>query len=424
MRGQPLLPNSRRSRCFARLGVVALAVGAVSCAAGDETERGAGIVSGGRESAATAPGLGASQGGGGSGPAGPPAVAKSDPVVQVGGSAGGGGQPSETCSAESREGQRVQLDMYFLVDSSGSMDDEVTGGTRWSAVSGALVEFLRDPRNADLGMALGYLPYVTGTCVAGDPFCLCFLGICVPLSDTLASCEVADYSQPTIPFALPLNVTPLVNDLLGRRVNGGTPTRPALEGALQSLDSWAAAHPGRKPVMVLATDGEPYGCDRNTPQDVADVAAAALAGRAAIQTFVIGVGSALESLHLVARAGGTNQAFLVEDDDAAAAFSDALERIRGISVPCDFLIPTQGSSGKVDPEKVNVKYTPTGATQPVLVAKTHDGAATSCGADGGWYYDNPAAPTTIRLCPDTCSSLAGGSLQVEFGCKTVVQPLR
>src|SRR5688572_33311687 len=93
MRGQPLLPNSRRSRCFARLGVVALAVGAVSCAAGDETERGAGIVSGGRESGATAPGLGASQGGGGSGPAGPSAVAKSDPVVQGGGSAGGGGQP-------------------------------------------------------------------------------------------------------------------------------------------------------------------------------------------------------------------------------------------------------------------------------------------------------------------------------------------
>jgi hypothetical protein len=346
------------------------------------------------------------------------------PVVQVGGSAGGGGQANETCSAESREGQRVPLDMYLLVDSSGSMDDAVPGGTRWSAVSGALVEFLEDPRNADLGMALGYLPYVTGTCVMGDPLCLCFFGICVPLSDTLASCEVADYSQPTIGFSLPLNVTPLITDLLGRRVNGGTPTRPALEGALQYLGSWAAAHPERKPVMVLATDGEPYGCDRNTPQDVADVAASALAGTGAIQTFVIGVGSSLESLHLVARAGGTTQAFLVEDNDAGAAFAEALERIRGMAVPCDFLIPAQGSQGKIDPEKVNVKYTPASATQPVLVGKTHDGAAASCGPEGGWYYDNPAAPTTIRLCPTTCSSLAGGNLQVEFGCKTVVQPLR
>jgi hypothetical protein len=356
----------------------------------------------------------------------PPLTAPGGPVVNVAGSAGGAGQPS-TCSAESREGQRVPVDMYFLVDSSSSMADLVRGGTRWTAVSTALVEFLRDPTNEDLGVALGYLPYVSAaaaTCVMGDPLCLCLLGICVPLSDTLASCEVADYSKPTIPFSLPPDVAPLVNDLLAHPLNGGTPTRPALEGALKYLSSWAAAHPERKPVMVLATDGEPFGCTGNTPQDVANVAATALAASVPIQTFVIGVGRSLDSLHLVARAGGTSQAFLVEDDNAGAAFAEALARIRGVAVPCDFLIPTQGDQGKVDPEEVNVKYRPIGATEAVLVAKTHDGAVTSCGADGGWYYDDPAAPTTIKLCPTTCSSLGGGSIQVEFGCKTIVQPLR
>jgi hypothetical protein len=407
---------------------VLLAFGAVTCAAAEAPHPpGRGDPSsstGGRGSAGA--GFGATQGGGA--PVGAPAIiVPAGPVINVGGSAGGGGQPS-TCSAESREGQRVPVDMYFLVDSSSSMADLVQGGgTRWSAVSGALVEFLQDPANADLGVALGYLPYVGGaaaTCVMGDPLCLCVLGICVPLSNTLASCEVADYSKPTIPFSLPPNVASLVSDLLAHPLNGGTPTRAALEGALQYLSSWATAHPERKPVMVLATDGEPFGCTGNTPQDVANVAAAALAASVPIQTFVIGVGSSLDSLHLVARAGGTSQAFLVEDDNAGAAFAEALARIRGVAVPCDFLIPTEGDQGKIDPDEVNVKYTPIGATGAVLVAKTNDGSATGCGVEGGWYYDDPAAPTTIKLCPTTCSSLAGGSIQVEFGCKTIVQPLR
>jgi Mg-chelatase subunit ChlD len=399
-------------------------MGAVTC--GDAGEGPRPRVSNGSSGSTSVPqALGGAQGGSSS-VAAPPAIPTADQVVNVNVSgSSGGGQPSVTCSAEAREGQRVPLDMYFLVDSSASMADMIQGGTRWSAVSGALVEFLRDPRNSDIGVGLGYFPHVpAGTCVMGDPLCLCLFGSCIPLSPTLASCESADYSSPAVPLSLPANAAPLITDLLARTVNGGTPTRPALEGAMQYLRSWASAHPERKPVMVLATDGEPLGCDRNTPQDVADVAAAAASGSVPIQTFVIGVGRSLQSLHLVAQAGGTNQAFLVEDSNATTALADALERIHGMSVPCDFLIPSTGSDGKrVDPGKVNVKYTPTGALQPTLLGKTHDGAAASCGPEGGWYYDNPAMPTTIRLCPASCQALAGGRLQVEFGCETIVQPL-
>jgi hypothetical protein len=152
------------------------------------------------------------------------------------------------------------------------------------------------------------------------------------------------------------------------------------------------------------------------------VAAGALASPAAIQTFVIGVGSSLQALNLIAKAGGTEQAYLVEDSNAASAFGDALEKIRGVASPCDFLIPAEGT--KVDPTKVNVKYTPAGSTTPTLLGQTSDGSANTCGADGGWHYDNPQAPTSIRLCPTTCQSLGGGSVQVEFGCQTVVQPPR
>jgi hypothetical protein len=186
-------------------------------------------------------------------------------------------------------------------------------------------------------------------------------------------------------------------------------------------------HPDRKSVIVLATDGEPTGCAPNTPQDVANVAAGALASSSAIQTFVIGVGSSLQSLDLIAEAGGTNQAYLVEDANAAASFAAALEQICGAASPCDFVIPTDGAQGKVDPTQVNVELTPTGSSTPVLIAQTSDGSAATCGPEGGWHYDNPSAPQAIKLCPASCSVVnggevqPGGSVQVQFGCETVRQ---
>lgn len=357
------------------------------------------------------------------------------PRLTIGGNdgstAGRGGSTASlgtggVCNADSHEGQRVPLDMYFLVDSSGSMDQPIAGGSsRWDAVSGALIDFLNKPSNAETALGLGYFPIVpnTTTCKMGDPNCLCFLGLCFPFSLDIASCNVDDYSTPTVPLSLPPNAAPLVADLQSHQVNGGTPTRPALEGAVKYVSSWAAMHPERKSVIVLATDGEPTGCAPNAPKDVADVAASALASPAAIQTFVIGVGSSLQSLNLIAEAGGTKQAYLVEDSNAATAFGEALERIRGVASPCDFLIPTERAQGKkVDPTLVNVQYTPTGSTQPTLVPQTADGSAMTCGPDGGWHYDNPTAPTAIKLCPATCTSLGSGRVEVQFGCQTVVQP--
>jgi hypothetical protein len=318
--------------------------------------------------------------------------------------------------------------MYFLVDSSRSMNDKIEGGgTRWAAVSTALTGFLSDPTNAGSALGLGYFPYVPPamTCQEGDPDCVCLRSACFPLSLDVASCVVDDYADPTVPLALPPSAAPLVADLEKHPLNGGTPTRPALEGALKYVTSWASMHPDRKTVIVLATDGEPSGCAPNMPDDVAKVAADALASPVAIQTFVIGVGSSLQSLDLIAQAGGTEHAYLVEDSNASTAFAQALEKIRGVASPCDFSIPRPASQGKaVDPTKVNVEYTPVDSMTPTLVARTSDGSAASCGPEGGWHYDNPDSPTTIELCPTTCTSLGSGRVEVEFGCQTIVQPPR
>lgn len=410
---------------FRGLGTVALGASVIACSAADDSGSRGSFNSGGSSNSPTG---GVTTVGSGGSPAsnqgGSPGI-----VVGVGGSSSMAGQTGvgEVCKADTHEGKRVPVDMYFLVDSSGSMAERVQGGSKWEVVSKALTSFLNDPRNTDTGVGIGYFPSAAqGTCTAGQAGCLCIPIINICFSNVGGSCTVGDYATPAVPLVLPPSVTAVIADIAGHQLSGGTPTRPAVEGALQYLNQWAASHPDRKPVLVLASDGDPTGCDRNTPQDIADLAASALAGPHKIQTFVIGVGSSLVSLNLVAQAGGTGQAFLVDTGgDVAKSFSDALEQIRGVATSCDFAIPAEGTSGMaVNPNKVNVRYTANGSGTPTLVTQTFMSDPNNCGSMGGWYYDNPTAPTLIKLCDATCQSLSGGSIQVEFGCDTIVQPPR
>jgi hypothetical protein len=215
----------------------------------------------------------------------------------------------------------------------------------------------------------------------------------------------------------------LIDSIQQRALAGTTPTSAALQGTYQYLDTWTTQNPGRKVVTVLATDGEPTPCDplANTPADVANLAAAALAGPSQIQTFVIGVGQSLANLNQVALAGGTSRAYLTDtNSDLADELAAVLESIRTSAGPCSFEIPDSTSDGAVDPNLVNVRFTPSGATEPTVVPKTFDGAAEGCGPMGGWYYDDPAAPTSIQLCEASCAAAFNARMEVEFGCEAIV----
>lgn len=335
-------------------------------------------------------------------------------------------EPDEVCAGIVQESERVPLDMYFLVDLSGSMAESGRSGSKWDLVSQALISFLNEPRNADIGVGIGYFP--TGaqlTCVAGDEGCLCipFVNICI--ANFGGSCAIADYATPAVPLSLPPNPGAVVQDILARTLAGGTPTRPALEGTLEYLSSWASANPGRKSVVVLATDGDPTGCLPNAPQDVASLAAAALNGPNRIQTFVIGVGSSLTDLNLVARAGGTTQAFLTDTSgNLVQELADALAKIRSRAGPCTFELAGLATGETIDPNLVNVRYVPPGAQAPTVVARTYDGNAANCRVEGGWHYDDPAAPSKIELCDATCEATVGARVEIELGCKPIIYELR
>jgi von Willebrand factor type A domain len=408
--GTRLMPGATKIAAIA-------AVCLVSCSGGGELSR--------------RPGAGTFGPTGGTGAGGDLGVG-GNPIIGAASTSNDAGlDPDAACSGEVHEGERLPLDMYFLVDKSGSMGEQVKGGSKWKVVSDSLIGFLNDPANADIGVGIGYFqPDEAAACMMGQPDCLCFaipfqipgLPPIPPLcfSNAGGSCNVADYAKPSIPLVLPPNHAAVVTDIGKHGPGGGTPTRPALEGAMQYVTTWAQMHADRKTVVVLATDGEPSGCTQNSPQDVANVAASALSGANHIQTFVIGVGKSLTNLNLVSNAGGSGDALLVDTGGTVAqAFTDALNQIRGEAVPCDFNIPARSSQGAVDPHLVNVYDTPKGATQRTPVLMTHNGDPAGCGPNGGWYYDDPAAPKAIKLCATTCQALKGGRVEVEFGCKTI-----
>jgi hypothetical protein len=95
--------------------------------------------------------------------------------------------------------------------------------------------------------------------------------------------------------------------------------------------------------------------------------------------------------------------------------------VQSAQIACDYDIPPVPGGGTIDPTKVNVTFTPMNGMEMAILNVPN---AQGCGAQGGWYYDDPAAPKKVILCPSTCQGLQNkaGKLDVLFGCETVIAP--
>jgi hypothetical protein len=338
----------------------------------------------------------------------------------TGGTGGNGGalDPDAACVAEPRAGEAIPLDLFFMVDKSGSMGCPVgqpgmncttppnppPAVNRWTSIKEALVAFAGSPQSAGLGAGMGFFPQLNG--------------------NTLL-CSPQDYATPAAPIAiLPAGAAALQMALNAQMPNGSTPTVPALSGAIQYATSYAQSHPGRTVGVVFASDGEPTEC-RNNDNNIAGavrVAQAAATARPPIKTYVLGVGPSLMNLNQIAVAGGTQRAYLVESGGSADLIT-ALNDIRKSALTCDYKIPVV--PGKpIDPKLAAIKVRVGSTGMEVLVPKVAD--LTQCGPNGGgWYFDDDTAPTKITLCPATCTPLlmtTGSSMIVLLGCRIVVPP--
>jgi len=172
-------------------------------------------------------------------------------------------------------------------------------------------------------------------------------------------------------------------------------------------------------VAIFVTDGEPYLCTEDAD------AIAALAGEGftngGIPTYAVGLEGSNEGLmNNIALQGGTNEAiFIGSGGNAQQELLDALKAIQGSQIACSFQMPEAAPGETIDPSKVNVEYTPSNGGNPASIGQVQSEA--DCAANGGWYYDNPAAPTMINLCPSTCSLVQAdieAKIRVVLGCAT------
>jgi hypothetical protein len=249
-----------------------------------------------------------------------------------------------------------------------------------------------------------------------------------------SSCDARDYQRPTVPIQnLPGGALPLLATFARLEPFGHTPLQPAVTGALVEMRRHLAANPGRRGVLIVATDGLPTECKNDDPQPVAPIAALladAFRSPPNIRTYVIGVFDTVKdgpagamAVNTLAAAGGTGMAFvLAPTANLTDTLLAALSQIRGAALPCEFIIPPP-RTGSIDYGKVNVRLRGAGGMEDIPFVGT---AARCDPTRGGWYYDvDPArgAPTRVLMCPATCARFkaeTSASVQVAYGCKTVV----
>lgn len=313
---------------------------------------------------------------------------------------------SAGCAKAEYEAKLRPLDMLVLLDQSGSMTEHED---RWTPTTNAIKRFVGASESNGVGIGLQYFP----------------LG-----KNDGEKCETQTYAEPAVSLGtLPGNAKAMTDSIDAHYFtkenccdapeHQGTPTRPAIEGVFAYLRSWLKEHPERNAIVLLATDGEPSECNNNDIDDVSASVAQAANGMPSIKTYVIGIGDQ-ENLGDLAEAGATGQgAFLVDGSgmQTEVQLLDALAKIRGATLRCDFEVPSGADS---DPNKTNVARA-SGAKPATTLVKVPQESDCAKATAGGWYSD--AASRHILLCPDTCREVLADStakVSIVVGCATVL----
>jgi hypothetical protein len=327
----------------------------------------------------------------------------------------GGYRPDFEVCASSGAALPTPTNIVIMFDKSGSMGDASSGfdpKSRWIPVTQAMEAFVVDPASARMNASLQFFPMGATSESA-------------TLEQNNAVVCSYDYKTPSVSMSSLSKPAKFKNALDVTSPSGGTPTLPALKGAIDYAKEVSSAAPTEKVVVLLVTDGEPGmvvdqtgavgpGCKDNDVNHVAMAAKTAFEGAPSIATYVIGVGPSVSSLNAVASAGGTGSAFIVDVNDpskTAGIVSAALQSIRDKVRSCDFALPAAPAGKTLDFQKASVSLV--GAT-----TKTVPQSADCANADG-WHFDNPTSPTKLTVCPAACTAIQSdpaAKIQLDFGC--------
>jgi hypothetical protein len=321
------------------------------------------------------------------------------PPQAIGTDSGPAPDSGVVCLSEQVKAEAVPLAMLVLVDRSGSMV-----GDKWLSATNAIRAFADRAEVVGMKMGVQFFPPLAGT----------------------DACNASSYEALAVPIApLPENVIPIQQKLLATDANGGaTPMRSGLEGSIGAMRDFLTENPLNEGVVILVTDGDPNSCG-----GVSAVVGAAQGGAKpppgirAVRTFAVGMdGATFGNLDQIAAAGGGfPTAFDVgAGPSAQTALVDALESVRTGALGCEYVLPLPPpEKGALDLDSVTVELTP-GMNDPKQSIRRVDGKE-ACGATtGGYYYDDPASPTRVVLCPASCDAVRGGGaaakVDLAFGC--------
>ena len=193
--------------------------------------------------------------------------------------------------ARSSRPSKIPLDIYIMLDQSSSMTDTVSGGgTKWSAVTGALNTFVAAARSST-GVSVGCS---TSACPAGGEPCTaisasvdadCGAAACGPCTAPAASASVSAPSASAATRAPRATTRPRRSRSRRCRasparsrssIGGHSPTHGDADvGGARKARSITRrrgrqAHAGDAVVVVLATDGDPTECDTSPPRHQRD----------------------------------------------------------------------------------------------------------------------------------------------------------
>jgi hypothetical protein len=346
------------------------------------------------------------------------------------------------CGAKEQKAKLTPVNIVIMMDKSGSMGNGSKSSSpqnyesRWAPVKAGMIAFFEGAHTTGVSASLSYFP------TDGD----------------MATTCGNNYTSPNVTLTPLEDPTRLVASLNLTEPSGGTPTLSAVYGATSYAKKLMNDAPNSKSVVLLVTDGEPaiYVTEdettgdlnedgqilsytdpncvptalksttmQNIVPDVAQVVSGAATNDPKVPTYVVGIGTSVESLSEIAVAGGTDMILIDNTTDPAATTATivgVLEKIRKKEFPCVMDIPEATDKGDVDFGMVNVNFVHSDTTVEQLIRSD------TC-SSAGWHYDvapSPGVvPTKIELCPQTCITVQAdpdGQLKFILGCETIVIP--
>lgn len=291
----------------------------------------------------------------------------------------------------------------------------------WAETTDAVRAFANDPKSAGIDVGLGFFPPVNAT------------------GPTQGACDGSSCAVPAVPIArLPGAAAALASALTASPPSASslapnyTPTECGMRGMVDYCKAYTK-RTGVSCVAVLITDGAPTRCSA----DVFTLSKIAAEGKAAgVKTFTIGMfGANFLLLDALAQAGGTDcdpqspsfACDVSQGDTLLAALNSIRESVKVTEtrtetqtkqLDCEWKIPAPPPGEVFDPARVNLQFTQgTGAVKRVgFVASA---AACETTGNAGWYFDDPAKPAKISVCPATCTEIKAAkdaSVDITFGC--------